>query len=144
MKKIFLILILIPIALPLSFAQEQNYKYISAIEDLLFNDLNENTYSYSYYAPVLKDSIVISSHLRNKPSSFKADKLKSVCDSIRWGNRIELYNDLESLMIKQDSVFSSGWGRLYKEAELIEGLWEDQFESLCILELTLCSKLRRL
>lgn len=137
MYKVFLILTLIPIALPPLLAQEQNYKYISAIEDLLFDNLNENVYRYSYYNPVSKDSIIINSHLINQPSSFKSDKLKSVCDSIRWGNRIDLYKDLEALMMKQDSVFSNGWGRLYKESELIEGLWEDQFESLCTLELTL-------
>lgn len=137
MNKTFVIVIFTLVTLPLLYAQDKRDPYISAIKNLLFDNLNENNYRYSFYSPVSKDSIVINSHLRNKRSSFKAQKLKSVCDSIRWGNRIDLYNDLEALMIKQDSVFSNGWGRLYKESELIEGLWEDQFESLCTLELTL-------
>ncbi len=132
----FITLILFGVQLQL-FGQ-RNYHLIESLHHTLFEKNIDNTiYKYSFWSRDVQDSIHINSRYKWQKGYFKSHNVSSICDSIRWSRDVTLIPHLSNILIKQDSIFRNEWGPAFNWQDGSMGLWDDQYESLYALDITL-------
>ena len=133
LKQCFLILYVLPVCLV-----GQSSSLISDLDYVLFEkDIDTSYYLYSYWSIKEQDSISVKSRYLYSPHTLKSGLVEKICDTIRWKRATHLIPELSNLLEEQEEVFLNEWNPVFDFTGAPEGLWEDQFNSLCLIDLTL-------
>lgn len=132
------ILTLLYLVLIVVYIQAQDNRDISRLETLLFEyDKDKPLYEYPFWSRKLNKTIMVYSRFEADYKKYKQDSVSNICDDIRRQERIDLIPNLQEILQRHESYFLKEWEPVWDHRGGPEGLWEDQYNILCIIDMTI-------
>ncbi len=116
----------------------QHESIIERLEFILFEEgVLEEPKVYSFKPYYREDTLKVTSRFINHHSSWKDERVSKICDTLRLKKAYGYTERLKNILKKHEDYFLNEWEPIFGYLGGPDGLWWDQMEILCNLDMTL-------